>query len=166
VRSVSQEDTDLLSKFRCSTGAAYEDDVDEFIRNRLLYWTFAPGAALDDPRSLLLTDEADPSRLVAVVAHERLTDLLLRGEPLDGTKAQVVAVSLDCRGIRIAGRRVGDLAFEALRNDARTRTPQRGRVLAAAVDKANEASLRLCDRQGLSLTVHRTGDTIWRVGEL
>jgi hypothetical protein len=156
----------LLNTFACSTGPPYEAEVEAFVQKDLLAWMLAPGAAVDDPRALLLFDEADPAHLVAVAAHERLTELQRRGTPLPGIKAQVVAVALTDRGTRIAGRRPGDLAFAALRSDARRRLPGSGLVLAAVVADGNRASAALCDRQGLTVTIPRCPGYVWRVGRL
>ena len=166
VRPAGEGDEGLLSSFTCSTGPPHEAEVEAFVRKDLLAWVLAPGAEVDDPRALLLLDETTSESLVAVAAHERLTELLVRGKPLDGTKAHVVAVALASRRTRIAGRRPGDLAFEALRHDARTRQRRRGPALAAVVAEANKPSLALCDRHGLTATVPRSPGYLWRVGRL
>jgi hypothetical protein len=166
VRPADEADAELLSTFACSSGPTYESEVEEFVRKGLLEWALAPGAAVDDPRALLLLDELDTNTLVAVAAHEQLTELVVRGQRLEGTKAQVVAVALTSRGTQIAGRRPGDLAFEALRHDARTRHPPRGRALAAVVAETNAPSLAMCDRQGLAVTVRRSPGYVWRVGRI
>jgi hypothetical protein len=166
VRPARAEDEELLSTFKCSSGPPCEAEVETFVRNDLLEWALAPGAALDDPRALLLLDRANPGNLVAVAAHERLTELLLRGKPLEGTKAHVVAVALDSRRTQIVGRRPGDLAFAALRQDARSRQPTRGPALAAVVAEKNLPSLAMCDRQGLVATIQRSPGYVWRVGRL
>lgn len=166
VRPADERDASLLDSFRCSSGPPSEAEVEAFVRKDLLAWALAPGARVDDPRALLILDEADPGHLVAVAAHERLTELLIRGEPLEGTKAQVVAVALTSRRTRVAGRRPGDLAFDALRHDARTRQPPRGPALAAVVAETNEPSLALCDRQGMTAAVPRSPGYVWRVGRL
>lgn len=121
---------------------------------------------MDDPRVLLLLDEANPDHLVAVAAHERLTELLHRGKPMAGTKIQVIAVALTERGSRIAGRRPGDIAFEALLQDMRSRNPQRGPAIATVVSEMNTPSLALCDRQGLVVSVTRSPGYVWRIGLL
>lgn len=166
MRTAEKQDQDLLQGFTCSTGSAHETEVEAFIRNDLLAWATAPGAAVDDPRVLLLLDEANPDHLVAVAAHERLTELLHRGKPMAGTKIQVIAVALTERGSRIAGRRPGDIAFEALLQDLRNRNPQRGPVIAAVVSEMNTPSLALCDRQGLVVSVTRSPGYVWRIGLL
>lgn len=166
VRPAGESDERLLDAFACSAGPPCEAEVEAFVRKDLLAWVLAPGAAADDPRALLPLDEADPAHLVAVAAHERLTELQSRGVPLSGIKAQVVAVALTDRGTRIAGRRPGDLAFAALRADARRRLPGTGRVLAAVVAEANTASAALCDRQRLTMIIPRSPGYVWRVGRL
>lgn len=166
VRIADEHDQDLLRGFTCSTGSVHETEVESFIQKGLLAWAAAPGAEVDDPRVLLLLNEANPDHLVAVAAHERLTELRLRGEPLAGTKIQVIAISLAERGGRIAGRRLGDIAFEALLRDIRSCNPQRGPAIAAVVSELNAPSLALCDRQGLTVSVARSPGYVWRIGRL
>jgi hypothetical protein len=76
VRAATERDGDLLNSFTRSTGSPHEAEVETFVRKGLLEWALAPGASVDDPRALLLLDQADTDTLVAVAAHERLTELL------------------------------------------------------------------------------------------
>lgn len=166
VRSLTAQDRPLLERFECAAGPAYEVEVQQFIRAGLIDWKFAPGAADDDPRAKILHPPDDPDDVWAVAAHERLNDLALEGTALDGTKLEVIAVAAAVRGTRVAGRRVGDLAFEAILDDIARRPRRRGPWLAALVADANTASDALCGRQALAVTIpapNRPGYH-WRVG--
>lgn len=166
VRIAEPDDETVLAAFRCSTGLRYEDEVEDFVTRHLLDWALAAGAARDDPRALLLVDEGPPERLVAVAAHERLTTLVgPDGSPLAGTKAEVVAVSLEARGRTFGRRRPGDLAFSALLHDAATRPVPRGPFVAVVVADDNKASLALCERFGLTRQIPTSFPGYhWRIG--
>jgi hypothetical protein len=166
VRTATPHDEALLGQFSCSGGPSYETEVEQFVRKDLLSWGLDAAAAEDDPRVLLLLDPAASDQLVAVAAHERLTELKVGDRLAEGTKAQVIAVSLEARGTTIAGRRPGDLAFSALVNDARVRDNPRGPLIAAVVSTANRPSLAMCDRNGLNLVVDRSPGYVWRIGRL
>jgi hypothetical protein len=66
----------------------------------------------------------------------------------------------------ILDERPGDLAFNALRHDVRQRQPPRGPHLVATVDRLNRASLALCDRQELDLTIAKSAFAVYRIGWL
>lgn len=166
VRLAVPEDGALLAAFRCSDGPYPEQETEDHVRGRLAQWAFAPGAQVDEPRVLLLHERDRPGRLVAVAAHERLTELRLPTGPLDGTKAHLVAVSLPFRRTRIAGRRPGDLAMAALVHDALTAVSPRAPYTAAVVAADNKPSLALCNRHGMTLEVPRSPGYVWRVGRL
>lgn len=166
VRPLTPEDSPLLTQFTCSTGPAHEDEVQQFVRAGLIGWTFAPGAADDDPRGRVLHPPDDPDDVWAVAAHERLSGLSQDGVPMDGTKLEVIAVAAAVRGTRVSGRRIGDLAFEAVLADAAGRPGARGPWLAALVSDENAPSQALCDRQGLrtALRAPNRPGYHWRVG--
>ena len=149
VRALTRNDRSLLGNFRCSSGSLHEKAVEDRIRDVLFDWTFDSHAVANDPRTILLVDGSDPESLVAVAAHEVLNDFYSNGVLCEGTRIEVLAVSLDRRRTTVAGQRIGDLAFNALRHDVRSRIPERGPLLLAAVDKNNGPSLRLCERQGM-----------------
>ena len=70
IRSGQLADHDLLSSFDCANPAIeFEVEVEHFIRTQLIDWTFAPGAADDDPRLLLALVRAT-GELFGVAAHE------------------------------------------------------------------------------------------------
>lgn len=167
VRAATKEDAELLASFQCSQGPPWEEEAQRFIQG-LPAWLFELSAADLDPRALLLLNPDDASNLVAVAAHERISEILVDGIPLEGTKAVVVAAALSVRGTRIGTDRPGDLAFDALRRDALSRPVPRGRALVAKVARGNQASLAMCDRQGLNvkLDVYSDPQLVWRIGEL
>lgn len=129
----SAEDVARLAEFACSTGPAYEDDVEDWIRTRSLGWLNDVPKAIFQRRQLMLVE--DGADLVAVSAWQDIVQV-----DLDGIWLEVLAVaSTSQHGGR--GQQAYDLVLEHLRGVDRD-----GSVLAGLVHVDNQRSQRLLTR--------------------
>jgi hypothetical protein len=152
-RYLGPADRELLAGFRCSTGFWFEEDVETFIRTRLIDyhdWR-APHTG-----HAVIGLELDEVGLVAVGSHE--ADLVRDGRAeLTATLLECAAVALECQGAVLGdvdpldpdGRPVtiGRYLLEAMLSDAGEL--DRAPIVRAIVARENTRSLRLCDRIGL-----------------
>ncbi len=152
-RYLGLADRARLAGFRCSTGAWFEDDVEAFIRDRLV--DYHDWRAAHTGHTIIGLELGD--RLVAVGSHE--ADLIRRrGEEITGTLLESAAVALDCQGAVLPevapldpddrAVTLGRYLLETLLSDLAQL--DRAPILRAVVAKENTRSLRLCDRIGLS----------------
>lgn len=81
-------DAARLAGFRCSTGAAYEDEVEQWIRTNAIGWVNDLPRATFQRRVLGMIEESDD--VIAVVAWQDITRV-----DLDGIWLEVLAVSVD-----------------------------------------------------------------------
>jgi hypothetical protein len=156
VRVATEKDRALLTRFRCASKEPWEREVEFQIKNRLLDWALAEGAAADAPTVLLVFDV--PSRaLVGVAAHERQflgTNALDR---VPATKIHLAAVSNKWQGKKFSnGDQVSHVLMNAVLTDIATRVPPRDPRVFAVVHEHNTKSLALCKRFGLVKELQRS----------
>lgn len=150
VRSVrkTQKDRTRLETFTCADRLVpWQVEVEDFVRNQLFDWRYAPLARENDPRLLLMLHRPTQD-LIGVVAHERL---LLQAEDgsFPATKLEVVAIATAWQGRSFAaGHRVSDVLMSAAMTDVRARVPSRFARVLALVHEDNVRSLSLCRRHG------------------
>ena len=154
-RSLREADYAALGEFRCSTGAWYEDDVEEMLVAGLrpyLEWRHEEM----DTRAILLEDR-QTEEILAVGVHEEADQIDDEGSPITGTYLVLGAVALLAQGKTLdiepldedqkpvtAGRYL----LQALLDDIPERRPGLAYAVAA---KENERGRRLCKRAGLSV---------------
>lgn len=150
VRPAREKDRSLLERFSCADPAiAWQVEVEEFVRNGLLDWAFAPLAQEGDPRLLLLFDRKSKA-LVGLGAHERSTLQFREETPIAATKLEVAALARSWQGRRFAsGERASDVLMSAVMTDVQARVPKRYARVFAVVHEDNTRSIRLCERFGL-----------------
>jgi hypothetical protein len=142
-------DRRLLEKFSCGRSAFWTAETEDFIRAKLFDWVFAPGAADDDPR-LLLVFERSSKVLVGIAAHERVTLKYGTSEPFPATKLKVAALTSNWQGKTFQTRpRASDVLMSAVLQDVSNRVPKRDARIFAVVHEDNIRSLALCRRHGL-----------------
>jgi hypothetical protein len=153
VRVAEEHDGDALSGFACSSGAAYEDDVERFIRTTAAQHAKEPS---DLFRLLLIFERR---RLAGCMAHVPEGLLVKPRSLILATRLQVLALSTQDQGrILPDGRRLADLALSTLLADALdTREPE---VLTAIVARDNIRSLAVCERHGLRSQVPHGSDCV------
>jgi hypothetical protein len=141
VRPASERDGPALGAFRCSTGHAFEQEVEDFVRQKALRLALWPEA---DYRLLLVLDD---ERIAGCAAHHR-DALLLVDRTIVATRLSLLALARADQGRRLEdGRRLSDLVMSTLIVDAlKTRESD---VLTAIVARDNLRSIRLCERNGL-----------------
>lgn len=145
IRALAADDLSSLAAFRCSTGAPWEQVVEEQIRGPLPRRYLASPPRFDG-RMLIGTDQG--GAILAVSAHHIEPTL----QP-DVGYTEVVAVSSQARGSLVQlpeGREIslGELMFLAVFKQmlALGRHPR----TFVRVDRRNKRSLALCDRVGLT----------------
>lgn len=153
-RVATVNDREALSRFRCSTGPWYEDEVERYIENRLLDSNLRR-APHTGHRVILL--ETDDHGLVAVGAHE--ADFLEApdGQAITGTYLVVGAVAVEHQGATLPNvapferesraPSLGRYLMEALLSDIAS--GERDPYLRAVIARDNIRSLKLCSRVGL-----------------
>lgn len=141
-----------LAVFRCSTGAAFEDEVEQWIRADAIGWVNDLPRARFQRRMLSLIEENGD--LVAVAAWQDITRV-----DLEGVWLEVLAVSLDHQhhGHGVASY---DLVLDHLRSIERD-----GDHPAGLVHVDNARSKRLLDSRGWTF-VSQWGDHGLWVGRL
>jgi hypothetical protein len=149
-RAATKRDRALLAKFVCADARhRWSVEVEQFIRDQVLDWALAEGAAEDDPRLLLVLDRRADS-LIGVAAHERVFLGTSDAEKISATKLYVVAVSSAWQGKRFAtGERASDVVMSAAMADIAARRPPRDARVYGVVHEDNVKSLALCRRHGL-----------------
>jgi RimJ/RimL family protein N-acetyltransferase len=149
----SGEDTARLAEFACSTGAPYEDEVEDWIRLSASGWlNDAPRAAFQ--RRKLALVESDDGSLVAVVAWQDIVRVDLEGIWLEVLAA---ATSHQHGG---KGREAYDVTVTHLRTIDRN-----GDHLAGLVHSDNHRSKRLLASVGWSEIAPWDDHELW-VGTL
>lgn len=150
-RPVEERDQASLEAFTCSSGATYQDEVQDFIRRSALLRALAP-ATLYRLHVVL-----ERERLVAVFGHHPELLLVDAGQDASGTatfrgttatRLHVLALSLaDHRRRLSVGHRLSDLVMETLISEALG--DRANAVLTAIVARDNLVSLALCERHAL-----------------
>lgn len=169
----TKRDRERLASFACADRAvAWQAEVENFVRNDLFEWRYAPLAKNDDPRVLMLFRNKD--ELVGVAAHEQIR--LVRGsETYRATKLEVLAIATEWQGRKFASdERVSDVLMSAVMADVSTRVPARYARILGVVHEDNVRSIKLCERHGFTdemsrpedyptyrrlLTAHRTSES-------
>lgn len=151
VRIGQEADRALLGSFKCADPASvFEVEVESFVQSSALSWSLDQGAAVDDPR-LLLVVTTGVDELVGVAAHERVI-LQGPGGPLNATKLEVVALARAWQGRRFeSGERASDVLMSAAMADISVRMPPRDTHVLAFVHAGNERSLALVHRHGFTV---------------
>lgn len=148
VRPACMEDGDLLTGFRCSNGAWYEQQVERYIQ------THALGRALSEPPGYRLLLAFNEGRLLGCMAHQQ--ELLFEGGDFGNEGGRLIrsvrlhlfAIALDVQGRKLSdGRRLSDALMATLIFDAIITQEQD--VLTAVVALDNIRSIVLCERHGL-----------------
>lgn len=145
-------DAARLAAFRCSTGAAYEDEVEQWIRADAIGWVNDLPRATFQRRVLGMIEQSGD--LVAVVAWQDITRV-----DLDGIWLEVLAVSLDHQH---GGR--GAASYELLVDHLR-QLERDGDHLAGLVHVNNARSMRLLDSVGWAFVSSWGEHELW-VGHL
>jgi hypothetical protein len=141
-----------LSSFRCSTGAWYEDEVEQMVQHELAPRIDSEWSRALDFCALGLVDHL--GRLVAIGAHHEV-DFANRDPP--GTRLWLAAIAVSHQGARISGiLQTGGQSFSLARYllqvmiaDSLNRPHKRERSFVGTVAKDNYRSLALCERIGL-----------------
>lgn len=144
VRALTAADLDALRAFRCSTGAPWEDPVEQQVCGPLPCRYLAAPPRFDG-RMLLACDRG--GAILAVGAHHIEPTMVP-----DVGYTEVVAVALAARGTLVRldlGRDLSLGAFMLLTIFRQMHELGRHRRTFARVDRRNERSLALCDRVGL-----------------
>lgn len=145
-------DRPRLAAFTCSTGATFEDDVEEWIRADAVGWFSDVPRATFQRRALSLMEEGDS--LVAVVAWQDIVRV-----DLDGIWLEVLAVSVDEQH-RGKGEEAYALVIDRLRTVDRD-----GDELAGLVHVDNARSQRLLTSVGWVVVSTWDDHELW-VGHL
>lgn len=147
VRIATEDDRALLTRFRCaSSNASWEQELEVEIRNNLVDWALAPGAAADKP-TILLVFGAASGDLVAVAAHERQFLGTSALDKVAATKIHLAAVAKKWQGKAFSsGERVSHVMMNAVLTDIATHVPPRDPRVFAIVHEDNARSLALCKR--------------------
>jgi hypothetical protein len=158
IRSGQPTDRSLLASFTCANPVfAWESEVESFIQNQLIDWTFDPSAVGGDPR-LLLAFVGATSELFGVAAHERVT-LGSSDVQFAATQLLVVAIAESWQGSRFAsGSRPSDVMMSAVMTDVSNRVPPRDARVFGLIHEANQRSIAVCRRNGLTEEMSRAGD--------
>jgi hypothetical protein len=140
VAVVAPGDRERLSEFTCSTGRAFEDEVQDWIREHA--FDEAESARAEANYRLVVFDVGEDLAAVAayhVGEHDGDAIVVIRA----------VALSTDYQGEEIEGRgKLADFVATAIANDAATR-PTALPVARAKVHRDNARSLAFCERMGL-----------------
>ena len=150
LREATEEDAIALASFHCSTGAWYEQEVEEFVRGHALR------AAARERFRLLVAVEGE--RLVATAAHYHPELIPTEdGAHRFATRLHHLAINVDDQGRRLSDNsRLSDALMQALIADA-IETWTTG-VLTAIVAADHDRSLAMCERNGLRSRIrHGTG---------
>ena len=134
--TASEVDTARLAEFRCSTGAVFEDEVEDWITRHAVAWANDLPRAVFQRRALNLVED-DDGALAAVVAWQDIVRI-----DRDGIWIEVLAVATDHqhRGI---GRQVPALVTDQLRGIERD-----GDELAGLVRPDNDRSRQMLTGAG------------------
>ena len=155
LRSVSADaqDATRLAEFRCSTGAAFEDDVEQWIAHHGLAWLNDRPRAVFQRRALNLVED-DDGALVAIVAWQDIVRI-----DRDGIWLEVLAVATDHQH-HGTGEQVLALATDHFRTIERDSDD-----LACLVHPDNHRSRRMLTNAGW-LTLGRLDDHDLMIGRL
>ena len=144
VRALAAADLDVLKAFRCSTGAQWEEVVEQQVRGPLPRRYLASPPRFDGRMPLAW---APNGAILAVGAHHIEPTLVP-----DVGYTEVVAVALEARGMPVqlgSGAEVALGAFMLLTIFRQMRELGRHPRTFARVDRRNLRSLALCSRVGL-----------------
>lgn len=151
VRRVTEDDEILeqLATFRCADAdAGHQVEVENWIRNELSSWVFAPGAAIDEPQ-LIATLNHQTGQLIGVFVHEHAW-LQRGGVRVAAEKITVAAVALDYqRKHDVEDRRYSDLVMSSGLQAIDARMPPERQVF-GLVHSDNGDSIRLLQRHNMS----------------
>jgi hypothetical protein len=146
-REAQEDDRAQLVSFECSTGTAFEDEVQAFIQEQAL------DHALNPTQHYTLLVFMAARRLVAVAGFH--PELLIIGPPASPEPEARIAIRLSVVAIHLAdqgsvlgdGRRLSDLVMQTLIATAIAQEPVA--ILTGIVARDNARSLALCERNGL-----------------
>ncbi len=145
LRPAAEGDRAALESFACSRGAWYEQDVERYVRGRALDDAFrVPGYAL------FVAEQGE--RLLGCMAY--MPEMLEVEEQhlIAAARLHVLAIASTDQGrVLDSGRRLSDALLQTLIAKA-TPTSIEG-VLTAVVARENVRSIRLCERNGLSVQI-------------
>jgi hypothetical protein len=154
-RRIRATDRAVLSGFRCSGGAWYEDEIETYVRTRL-FDAHNEREPHNHHQVILLEDSA--AGMVGVGAHEE-EDARVGANELTTSYLALVAVRSDYQGtVVVDGGQLDDdrpsptlgrYLMEVLLSDLLSYDRQP--YVRAVVARENERSLRLCDRVGLAV---------------
>lgn len=145
-------DAARLERFRCSTGAPFEDEVEAWIRTDAVGWATNLPRALFQRRTLALVEDSEAT--VAVVAWQDIAKI-----DLEGIWLEVLAVALDHQHCGL-----GQVAYELTIDHLRA-IEREGDHLAGLVHVDNDRSQRLLTAVGWSSVAPWDDHELW-VGSL
>lgn len=150
IRSGQPADRELLASFTCADPVVgWQVEVEQFVRTRLIDWTFDPCAVSGDPR-LLVALVAATGEQFGVAAHEQVILEGGDGAQFHATKLEVLAIAASWQGRRFrTGERASDVLMSAVMTDISTRVPPRDVRVFAVVHEDNQRSIAVCRRHGL-----------------
>lgn len=141
VRPARRADTAALATFRCSTGAWFEDEVEDYIRTRAM-----GHAAAKDNYHLLVACEGP--RILAVLGHADEALIFPDGDTSWAARLQVVAIATTDQGRQLSNAgRLSDVLMATLITAALRE--HETEVVTAIVAQENSRSIALCERNGL-----------------
>ena len=151
--SPSGGDAALIAGFMCSTGRAFEDDVEEWVRTRAVSWLNDMPKAVFQRRQLQVVEDAGTAAAVAAWQDIVRVDL-------EGIWLEVLAVATTAQHGG-TGQQAYDLVVDELRTVERD-----GDVLAGLVHVDNDRSQRLLKRNGWRAVAAWEGDHELWVGQI
>ena len=149
----SAGDAALLEQFACSTGPAFDDEVEEWIQTRSVGWLNDTPRAVFQRRQLVLFEDA--GALVAVAAWQDIVQV-----DLEGFWLEVLAVAATAQHGG-NGQEVYDLVVRELWTVERD-----GDVLAGLVRVDNHRSQRMLTRNGWRAVAEWEDDHELWVGQI
>ncbi len=155
----TQKDRRRLAAFACTGSAlAWQVEVEDFVRDQLFDWRFAPLARENDPRVLLLS-HAKSEELIGIAAHERMVLQAGAQETFFATKLEVVALATAWQGRAFGSKeRAIDVLMSGVMLDVARRVPPRDARVLAIVHEDNVRSLIVCQRHGFTEELSRSED--------
>lgn len=142
IRAGRASDEDALAKLECSRGAWYENEAEEYARQKIL------PLSLEDSSNVRCLVAYDEERLLGCSGYR--PEALMRGDGnlMLAIRLQLVAIGIEDQGRRDRkGERVSNLLMKATLDDILS--GGMSRVITAIVAKENLRSIRLCERNGL-----------------
>jgi hypothetical protein len=133
---------------------SWQAEVEDFVREVLFDWRYAPLAQDNDPRVLMLF-HAKSNELIGIAAHERII-LQARDLTFSTTKLEVVATTTNWQSRTFkTGERASDVLMSAVMADVVARVPPRAARVMAVVHEDNVRSIKLCRKHGFTEELSR-----------